>query len=48
VPATDCAVAKVTDASETAALFKRVDELQEALEQAIKGIATLAAGPWNG
>jgi len=31
-----------------AALRKQVEELQEALEQASKGIATLAAGPWSG
>ena len=47
-PQTVCAVAESPDASETAALHKCVDELQEALAQATKGIAALATGPWSG
>ena len=35
------------DASDTTALCKRMDELQEALEQATKGMAALATGPWS-
>jgi len=43
-----CAVLDHSDSIETVALRKRVDELQEALEPATKGIAALAAGPWSG
>jgi len=42
-----CAVSDQLDSRE-AALHERVDELQEALEQATKGIVALAAGPWSG
>jgi len=45
---TVCAVSDQSDSSETVALRKRVDETQITLEQATKGIAALAAGPWSG
>ena len=44
-PHTVCTVLDQSDASKTAVLHKRVDKLQEALEQATKGIAALATGP---
>ena len=37
-----------SDAGENATLQKHVNELQEVLEQATKGIAALAAGSWSG
>jgi len=43
---TVCAVAESSDTSKTTALHKRMDELQEALEQAMKGISALAT--WIG
>jgi len=42
------AVSDQSDSSETAMLWKWVEELQEVLEQATKRIATLATGPWSG
>ena len=42
------AVTDQADSSETATLRKPVEQLQEALEQATKGIAALTAGSWSG
>jgi len=42
------AVTDQYDSSKTAMLWKRVEEAQEPLEQATKGIAVLTTGPWSG
>ena len=44
---TVCATAESSHASKIALLCKQVDELQEALAQAMKEVAALAAGHWS-
>ena len=46
-PCTVCAVTGPSEVSETAALRELIDDLQNALAQATRGMAALAAGLWS-
>jgi len=46
-PRNVCSAMHPPDAVDTATLQKQIGELQEALAQATKGMAAMAAGPWS-